>query len=200
MDMKKNLIRSIGAIRAICMLGIAGAFAQDGTDLQTRLENAPDFRFDHHKNGIGYGTCPVYTAPYEDALRLADGKAACATDAEMYDAGFDINGWLLVRYETNNGGVNTGYIPRKYVRDFYSQFTCKNFEDIPARATKTLRVTNNPLQKDDFAFAEIEAGESIRILAKYTYHGDWWYIECTVDGQPARGFIDRQTSGFVLGE
>jgi hypothetical protein len=73
---KKNLIRIIGAILAICMLGIAGAFAQDGTDLQTRLENAPDFRFDHHKNGIGYGTCPVYTAPYEDALRLADGKAA----------------------------------------------------------------------------------------------------------------------------
>lgn len=65
---------------------------------------------------------------------------------------------------------------------------------------KTLRVTNNPLQKDDYAFAEIEAGESIRILAKYTYHGDLWYIECTVDGQPARGFIDRQTSGFVLGE
>ena len=59
--------------------------------------------------------------------------------------------------------------------------------------------TDNPVNEGE-TVAELAAGDSFEILAKYTYHGNWWYIECTVDGQPARGFIDRQTSGFVLGE
>ena len=47
------------------------------SELADRLRNVPDFKFKNHENGIGYGNCPVYTAPSEEAFRCADGKASC---------------------------------------------------------------------------------------------------------------------------
>ncbi len=169
------------------------------SELADRLRNVPDFKFKNHENGIGYGNCPVYTAPSEEAFRCADGKASCYTDAYMSEAGFDITGWLLVRYETNNGGTRVGYIPPKYVRGFKSVMSgCQHFEYIPVVAADTIRVTDNPLLPGS-AFATLDQGETFYILAKYTYFGNWWYIECTIDGQMSRGFIDRGTSDFYLG-
>lgn len=208
--MKKNIISIAAFMLVICIFCMTTAVAGrsiDGErqknhqvlpDLEERLRRIPDFKFYHQKNGIGYGVCPVYTAPSEDAFRMSNGKACVATDFDMYECGFDCTGWLFVRYETNNGGTNTGYIPPRYVRGFRSQMSCKNFEYIPATAVKTIRVTNNPLLRGS-AFAILDPGEVFHILAKYTYHGDWWYIECIVDGQLARGFIDRQESIFSLG-
>ena len=57
--------------------------------------------------------------------------------------------------------------------------------------------TDNPVNEGE-TVAEPAAGDSFEILAKYTYHGNWWYIECTVDGKTARGFIDREKSSFRL--
>lgn len=205
--MKRKLTQMLAVILLVCLLNTANAFAgrsiggndyRRGSDLEERLRNVPDFKFFHRRFGIGYGVCPVYTAPSEDAFRLANGKACVATDFDMYECGFDETGWLFVRYETNNGGTNTGYIPPQYVRGFRSQMSCKNFEYIPATAEKTIRITNNPLLRGS-AFAVLDPGETFHILAKYTYHGDWWYIECYVDGLLARGFIDRQESSFSLG-
>ena len=209
--MKRVLFRILVLVLVICISSmttvqagssIGGEGRNDSrrsSDLEERLRNVPEFKFFHQKNGIGYGVCPVYTAPSEDAFRMANGKACVATDFDMYECGFDENGWLFVRYETNNGGTNTGYIPPQYVRGFRSQMSCKNFEYILATAQKTIRVTNNPLLRGS-GFAILYPGELFHILAKYTYHGDWWYIECTVDDQLARGFIDRQESSFVLGD
>ena len=58
--------------------------------------------------------------------------------------------------------------------------------------------TDNPVNEGE-TVAELAAGDSFEILAKYTYHGNWWYIECTVDGKTARGFIDREKSSFCSG-
>lgn len=168
------------------------------SDLANRLRSVPDFKFKNHENGIGYGNCPVYTAPSESAFRCADGKASCYTDAYMSEAGFDITGWLLVRYETNNGGIRVGYIPPKYVRGFKSVMSTPKFDFVPVTAADTIYVTDNPLLPGS-AFALLNSGETFYILGKYTYYGNWWYIECTIDGQMARGFIDRSTSSFYLG-
>ena len=193
----------------LCLAMAAGAFAGTSvsgsgsgasSDLAERLRSVPDFKFFHHKYGIGFGVCPVYSAPSENAFRTADGKACVDTNWEMYEAGFDAGGWLLVRYTTNNGGTNTGYIPPRYVRGFRSQTSCcKSFDYIPVTAEKTIHVTNNPLLQGS-AFAVLDPGELFHILAKYTYHGDWYYIECFVDGKVARGFIDRGESTFYLGD
>ena len=196
----------------VCITLVSSAFAGTSTsrkntnvngdsDLLAELNSLPPFKFMHHNKGIGYGTCPVYTAPSKDAFRCADGRAACDTNSKMDDAGYDASGWLMVRYETNNGGCRVGYIPPKYIKDFQSSMY-PHFGYIPATAEDVIYVTDNPLSHYG-AFAELEAGETFYILSKYNYYKDkgfeWWYIECTVDGQVARGFIDMYDSSFTLG-
>ena len=169
----------------------------DGGDLAERLKSAPTFKFWNHENGIGYGNCPVYTAPSENAYRCANGKASCSTNSYVSEAGF-FSGWLLVRYETNNGGVRVGYIPPRYVSGFQSKMRTPQFDYIPVTAAQEILVTDNPMQPGT-SFARLDPGEAFVILAKYTYFGDWWYIECTVDNQTARGFINRSSSPIYIG-
>lgn len=170
------------------------------TSLRRELQSLSPFKFEKHKNGIGYGSCPVYTAPYLDSYRCADGKASCQTNQAMDDAGF-VNGWLLVRYETNKGNYRVGYIPPKYVKDFKSKMS-SHFGYIPATADDYLYVTDNPYSHNDF-FAYLAPGETFHVISRYNYYAkegfDWWYIECYVDGQVARGFIEYASSSFTLG-
>ena len=176
-----------------------GSFYGSDSALLARLNALHPFKFDIHKNGIGYGSCPVYSAPSESAFRAAGGRASCQTNQKMDEAGFDATGWLLVRYETNAGSVRVGYIPPKYVKGFRSSMA-PHFDYIPAVAGSELYVTDNPMRHGD-AFARLEAGESFHVLSKYDYYKnkglEWWYIECIVDGQTARGFIEMD-SDFTL--
>ena len=165
-----------------------------------KLNSLPPFKFENHKNGIGYGNCPVYSAPSEDAYRAANGKASCSTNTKMADAGF-VSGWLLVRYETNNGNYRVGYIPPKYVRGFKSSMY-PHFDQIPAVADDDIYVTDNPMSHIG-SFAKLDYGESFYIISKYDYYKkdgyEWWYIQCTVDGKPACGFIECSEAQFHLG-
>ena len=95
----KAIIRTIVIVFITIMIMASTAFAgtsissgnsnmpTNDSDLANRLRNVPDFKFKNHENGIGYGNCPVYTAPSEEAFRCADGKASCYTDAYMSEAG-----------------------------------------------------------------------------------------------------------------
>ena len=174
------------------------------TAWRDRLLTVQSFKFKEHKNGLGLGLTsdvPVYTAPSADALRLANGHAACDTNMDVYEAGYTSDGWLLVRYDPGNGNIRTGYIPPKYCRGngFRSSMSIDRFDSLSAVAAEPISVTDNP-KGGGTAFAELAAGDSFRILAKYTYYVNWWYIELTVDGKTARGFISRDTSGFYPGE
>ncbi len=166
------------------------------SNISSRLSNVLDFKFNNQEYGIGYGYCPVYTAPSEDACRLANGKAGCDTNSYMSIGGYDATGWLMVRYDTNDGGTRVGYIPPKYVRGYKARITRLEFDYIPVQATDTIYVTDNPMVSNS-AFATFSWGETFYVLAQYTYFGDWRYIECTVDGQVARGFIDKNSSSFT---
>lgn len=174
------------------------------TAWKDRLLSVQSFKFQRHKEGLKLGLTsdvPVYTAPSMDALRLANGHAACDTNMELYEAGYTDDGWLLVRYDPGNGKIRTGYIPPKYCRKngFRSSMSQKGFDSLSAVAAGTIAVTDNP-KDGGSAFAELADGDSFRILAKYTYGVNWWYIELTVDGKTARGFISRDTSSFYPGE
>ena len=199
MKIRKILPVMLALCLALSMLAAAQAGTSTettGSSLMDRINKVPAFKFWIHKDGIGYGNCPVYTAPSADAYRCANGKASCFTNDTVDEAGF-VGGWLLVRYETNNGGYRVGYIPPKYVKGFQSKMRTPQFDYIPVTAADTIRVTDNPKMQNS-SFATLDYGETFYILGKYTYIGDWWYIECVVDGQVARGFIDRGTSSFDL--
>ena len=173
------------------LLSMTNALAVTNT---TDLYSVVDFKFHHEAYGIGCGPCPVYTAPSLDAYRV--GNATCATNSEMYQGGFDESGWLLVRYETNNGGVRVGYIPPSYVRS-YTTWVRTDFSYIPCTAMADLAITDNPMSRYA-SFGTIQAGDPYWILGKYTYYGNWWYVECVIDGQYARGFINRDTTTVQL--
>ena len=152
-----------------------------------------DFKFHHYEKGIGYGSLPVYSAPSLSAYRCANGKAAIDTNADMYIGGFDATGWLMVRYETNNGAVRVGYVQPDKVRGFKTDIDTLKFSYIPQVAQDRISLTDDPMLISA-PFAVLEPGETYYILGKYTYYGNWWYIECTVDGKVARGFINRDTT------
>ncbi len=163
----------------------------------SQLQNVPTFKFTNHSTGIGCGYCPVFTAPYENSYRV-NGNAGCSTNSDMAECGF-INGWLFVRYETNNGGFRVGYIPPAYTKGKTITSHTPIFDYVPAKVNSAISLTDNPMMKGS-RFATLYPGDEIYVLSKYTYYQnqglDWWYVECYVDGQIARGFIDRESSNL----
>ena len=200
--MKKTWMRIlwIVTLAVFCAVTVfAAAEDTDTNELRNRVLTAKSFKFFHHKEGLGLGDCPVYLAPSESALRLANNRQAVDTNEELYDGGKTEDGWLLVRYDTGTGKIRCGYIPPKYVKGVVSQTTCKDFDYIPAIAAGVIPVTDNCV-KGGAVFTTLNPGDAFHILAKYTYHMDWWYIECEAEGKTARGFIDRKTASFYLGD
>ena len=182
--------KSICALLALMLLAPALP-ALAATSNSTPLYNVIDFRFHHYPNGIGYGNCPVYTAPSTSAYRGANGKASVDTNHDMWVGGFETgSGWLMVRYDINGGTARVGYIPPEYIRGFKTDIDKLKFSYIEQKASGSIKITDNPLNSNTF-FATLSPGETYYILGQYTYYGNWWYIECYVDGQVARGFIDR---------
>jgi len=180
------MLTSVGAYAATAISASAGATVSD------ELAEVKSFKFEHKKTGIGRGTCPVYTAPYTNAYRCANGKASCDTNSYVDVGGFSEQGWLLVRYTTNSGSTRTGWIPPKYVKDFYTVMT-PHFSYVQQFAPDQLYVTDNCLDPHDESsyFAVLDAGEEFYVIGRYNYYEyDLWYIEFTVDGKPARGFIE----------
>lgn len=180
------LLLSVVLLTAFAFSASAGTSISGNKSADTEI---PKFLFVNFKDGIGCGLCPVYTAPSLDAYRCNDGKAECATDSALYVGGFNAEGWLMIRYGTNNGSTRVGYIPPSYVKGF-KYWKKLDFSYVEKTADATLYVTDNPLDNYS-AFATLDTGETYYILADYTYHGNWWYIECTVDGMIARGFIEK---------
>ena len=186
--MKKYLSLLLAVILLVAVSSSASAGTSIGGSTSTQTE-IPEFLFINMKDGIGCGLCPVYTAPSTDAYRCYNGKAECATDSPLYIGGFNDERWLMVRYETNKGAVRVGYIPPKYVKSFKHWARLK-FSYVKTVASSSIEVTDNPMDNYS-AFAMLDAGETYYIFGDYNYHGDWWYIECTVDGLVARGFIEK---------
>ena len=167
----------------------------DQEALAEQLRTLQDFKFSIHKDGIGLGTLPVYSAPSEYSYRNGDGKAACNTDEKMREAGF-VSGWLMVCYETSKGYMRVGYIPRQYVKEYKSG--TRTFESIPVTVAQPVSVTDDPISGNT-PFATLYPGDSVSVLAKYTYNGNWYYIEFSTAGQLARGFVDRNSFWYWPG-
>ncbi len=166
-----------------------------------KLLDVLDFKFFIKEKGIGKGSAPVYTAPDERSLRLADGKASCNAASEIAVAGY-VNGWLMVRYEIGKKSdkdrkVRVGYIPPKYSKSYKTGRGEIQFNSIPVTLAEQIEITDNP-RHNSTPFGILPANAQITILAKYTYSGNWWYVETRLDGVLTRGFINRSKAAITV--
>ena len=199
--MKKTVALVLAVLLVLSSLPALAAKSVNGGSsssyVSDSLSGVKPFKFEHKKNGIGRGVCPVYSAPYKDAYRCNNGKAKVDTNSYIDLGGYSDQGWLLVRYSTNNGGTRVGWLPPKYIKDVKTSMV-PHFSYIPQTAPAEIYVTDNNLEPYDQSgyFAQLSEGETFYILGKYNYYQyDLWYIEFTVDGQTARGFIPMDALG-----
>ena len=141
---------------------LAGTSTEGGRSSgYSQLDSLPPFKFEKNLYGIGYGNCPVYSAPSESSYRAANGRASCQTTGyQVDDAGF-VDGWLMVRYEIKTGW-RVGYIPPKYVKGFRSSMA-PHFGWVPCTANDTIYVTDNPYSHSD-NFARLDPGEQFAVI------------------------------------
>lgn len=127
---------------------------------------------------------PVYAYPSGEGWRGAEGKAAVSL-AEPFTAlcWSEDGAWLLIDYEVS-GGHRIGYIrcPEGVQVPVATLYPLH----IPLRLTKDFSVTDDP--NDSIrTIASLKAGDTVDVLG-YT-NASWAYIELTIDGKPARGFL-----------
>ena len=128
----------------------------------------------------------VYSAPGTSSYRGANGKAYVSTNGPVYVAGWDGN-WLLVMYETNSGGVRVGYVRKG---DISGSITASSlvFDYTVRTLSRSATLTDDPVTGST-AIAQLSSGTQVTYLAAYSYGTSWAYVETTVGGQAARGFI-----------
>ena len=195
----------IALLLAICCTGALAEGSSSApaaaSETVAKLLNILDFKFFVREDGIGKGSAPVYTAPDENSLRLADGKASCSLESEIAVAGH-VDGWLMVRYEIGKKNekdkkVRVGYIPPIYAKASKSKTGDIAFDAFSVTLAEDTEISDNP-RHNSTPFGTLDAGAEITILAKYTYSGNWWYVEAELDGIKTRGFIDRSRAGIVI--
>ena len=145
-------------------------------------------------------TIPVYTAPGYHSYRANNGKAAVNTNGAVWAAGWE-NGWLAVYYETNDGAIRVGYINGSDIQGKVrwvgnDQVVSNNLvyaESIAATVSATA-MTDDPM-KANITFTIIPEKTVVTYLTtRINQNGEAWdYIETTVDGKIARGFVRHGT-------
>ena len=130
---------------------------------------------------------PVYSAPDLYSYRGANGKAVVNTRGGLMAAGWE-NGFLLIMYETNNGGIRVGYVRGADIESPVSCNTMLSFHYQPATLEQAAQLTDDPARCST-TIAMLPAGAQVVYLTTFFNQNGWDYVETTVNGQQARGFI-----------
>ncbi len=130
----------------------------------------------------------VYTAPSSYAYRANNGKAAVSTNGAVYALGWD-SGWMLMLYEANAAGqYRVGYIDGAKIRGTLPDLPTLFFERTPRRLLEGASLTDDPALTGR-SIAWLPAGTTVTYLTTMYNRTAWDYVETTVNGQTARGFI-----------
>lgn len=201
--------RLIAAILVLALiLSCGGVLAESGSscpaaesETVAQLLQVLDFKFRDKEEGIGTGSAPVYTAPSEDSIRLSNGRASVNVSGKIGVLGHE-NGWLMVRYNIGKTGEKNprsrvGYIPPSYSRKYQTGTDKIGFSAIPVQLAAEIEITDSP-RANYVSYGTLAEGTDITVLGKYTYTGNWWYIETTLDGKLTRGFINRTEAALRI--
>lgn len=131
----------------------------------------------------------VYSAPSASSWRGANGKAQVSTNGAVWASGWE-NGWLQVFYETNNGAIRVGFVDGSKIKGGTGAIGYLNFAYLSTRLTANATLTDDPI-KQNTTIATLSSGTTVTYLstAVNQYGQAWDYIETTVGGKTARGYI-----------
>ncbi len=133
----------------------------------------------------------VYSAPSADSYRGANGKASVSTNGAVYAMGWD-SGWLLVMYETNNGQCRVGYVDGSQIKGNVPALSQLALGQISCEVLTVTGLTDDPA-KTGKPLTQLQAGTKVLYLTTMYNSGAWDYIETTIDGKVARGFVPSGT-------
>ena len=136
---------------------------------------------------------PVFSAPSTSAYRANNGKALVNTSGAVYALGYD-GGWMLMLYEANYAGqYRVGYINTAKMKGQLPALGQLKWEWDKAQLTAGTNITDDPaLTGRSLAF--LPEGTWVTYLSTMFNNTGWDYIETTINGQTARGFIP---SGYL---
>lgn len=128
---------------------------------------------------------PVYAAPSEDAWRGANGKAAVSLTEPLMVLGQEPDSdWLLIEYDISSTERRVGYIRSD---ERWSAWNAElSLAGISVTLTRDAALTDDP-RASGRAMTTLAGGSRVSALGRVGE--DWLYIETTIDGKVARGFI-----------
>ena len=134
----------------------------------------------------------VYSAPSAGSYRAANGKASVSTNGPVYALGQD-QGWMLMLYDANNSGqYRVGYIEIAKITGKKPALDILGWDYSPVEVMVTTTLTDDPALTGR-AMATLPAGTRVTYLSTMYNTEAWDYIETTVDGKTARGFVPSGT-------
>lgn len=134
----------------------------------------------------------VYSAPSAAAYRAANGKASVSTNGPVYALGQD-QGWMLMLYDANNSGqYRVGYIQISKIKGKKPALDTLSWAYSPVEVMTATTLTDDPALTGR-AMAALPAGTRVTYLSTMYNNEAWDYIETTVDGKTARGFVPSGT-------
>ncbi len=136
-------------------------------------------------------TLPVYSAPSESSYRAANGKAAVSTNGAVYTMGTD-RGWMLVIYETNKGQCRVGYVNMAGIKGKIPALDQLAFAMVPCVVSTATGLTDDPARTGN-PLTQLAVGTPVTYLTTMYNSGAWDYVETTINGQAARGFVPAGT-------
>ena len=133
----------------------------------------------------------VYSAPSSRSWRGARGKASITSGSEIFTAGVT-DGWMLIRYELENGVNRVGYINTEKISGDYTDGGVLSLAHDERVLTANTEMTDDPVHQAS-AIGKLKKGTKVICLAEYQ---GWIYAEAKVSGKTARGFISPSGLGL----
>ena len=134
----------------------------------------------------------VYTAPSADSYRANNGKAAVSTNGAVYALGLD-QGWMLMLYEANGAGqYRVGYVDCGKIKGTKPSLDLLSWDGSSCTVEVTTTMTDDPALTGK-PLTQLPQGTTVKYLTTMYNSEPWDYIETTIDGQRARGFVPSGT-------
>ena len=142
---------------------------------------------------------PVFSAPSNSAYRANNGKALVNTSGAVYAMGYD-SGWMLMLYEANHANqFRVGYIECGKIKGNLPDMGQLTWDWSPAEVITGVNLTDDPALTGN-AMTFLPQGTQVTYLTTMFNSTGWDYVETSINGQTARGFVPSGSLSLTSGD